>query len=200
MSLSKDEADKEARRRKIRQLEASLFPGGASSQGTVTTGLPELQRVGEYANQYGAAEQQHRRKKTGGMPSLRKHAKKMFFPDPRKNAINGGVASDEEDLLDSSVGSTSSSSSSESSSSTLDQSAAALPQAFKRQDSLLRKKLSTSSSNILLKSEVEQLDQSIRHLVKDPKQEVLENIKRRHGISRSPVSRRSFRERGLLFG
>ena len=38
-------AVKAARKKKIRQLEASLFGGGGSD---VTTGLPELQRVGEY--------------------------------------------------------------------------------------------------------------------------------------------------------
>ena len=39
-------AVKAARKKKIRQLEASLFGGGGSDD--VTTGLPELQRVGEY--------------------------------------------------------------------------------------------------------------------------------------------------------
>ena len=40
-------AVKAARKKKIRQLEASLFGGGNGSD-DVTTGLPELQRVGEY--------------------------------------------------------------------------------------------------------------------------------------------------------
>ena len=38
----------------------------------------------------------------------------------------------------------------------------------------------------VLRSEVEQLDDSIRHLVKDPKREVLENLKKRHGVTKSP--------------
>ena len=37
-----------------------------------------------------------------------------------------------------------------------------------------------------MRSEVEQLDDSIGHLVKDPKREVLENLKKRHGVSKSP--------------
>ena len=37
-----------------------------------------------------------------------------------------------------------------------------------------------------MRSEVEQLDDSISHLVKDPKREVLENLKKRHGVSKSP--------------
>jgi len=42
-----------------------------------------------------------------------------------------------------------------------------------------------SGSAGLLRSEVEQLDESLRTLKKDPKAEVLENLKRRHGVGRS---------------
>ena len=55
----------------------------------------------------------------------------------------------------------------------------------KQRSQSLRRTFSTDSKSIL-KSEVEQLDDSIKHLVKDPKAEVLENIKRRHGITKSP--------------
>ena len=65
-------AVKAARKKKIRQLEASLFGGGGGGS-EVTTGLPELQRVGEYSSTFGAAE---RRRSSGagqqGLPALKK--------------------------------------------------------------------------------------------------------------------------------
>ena len=33
---------------------------------------------------------------------------------------------------------------------------------------------------------IPQLDDSIGHLVRDPKREVLENLKKRHGVTKSP--------------
>ena len=52
---------KEARRRKIRQLEASLFGGATLSNSSypgddVIVGLPDLQNVDEFQSQFGQAE------------------------------------------------------------------------------------------------------------------------------------------------
>ncbi len=178
-------AAKEARRRKIKQLEASLFGGDAANKGT--TGLPELQRVGEYSAQYGLAE---RRKKESALPSIRKTAKKMFFPDPRRTgkgyeALNH---SDEEteQLIDSAVTDGESGDDNRARSHTNSHSNG---RRQSQQGAGHRRSSSTTTSANLLRSEVEQLDQSIKHLISDPKQEVIDNIKRRHGVnsmSRSP--------------
>ena len=83
--MEDSEETKEARRRKIKQLEASLFGGGGPTQAReMVTGLPDLQRVDEYAARYALAEQQ--KKKSSGLPSLKKQAKKLFFPDPRSSS------------------------------------------------------------------------------------------------------------------
>ncbi len=187
MDQSSSEAEKEARRQKIKQLEASLFGG---TQDSVTTGLPELQRVDEYSAQFGLAERTKPRRKESALPNLKKQAKKIFFPDParRKGEKSGGkgyealVHSDndeeEEDFILED-----------------DRAVVASPQQQQQQQqqpsqalfkSRRRSSATTTNSTNLLKSEVEQLDHSIKHLVSDPKKEVLENLKKRHGFSRSP--------------
>ena len=62
-----EEAAKEARRRKIRQLEASLFGQQEKDFSDVITGLPELQKVDEYSSRFGQAEQ----RKKSALPTLR---------------------------------------------------------------------------------------------------------------------------------
>ena len=184
--MAESEAVKEARRKKIKQLEASLFNG---QENDVVTGLPELQRVNEYSTKYGHAE----RKKTS-LPSLKKQAKevkKIFFPDPRKPAFSrlkspGLSASDEEDLLESSGSSHSSYHPPDESGGTTP-GLLPSPMSTPSLDSLQpRKKAASSTSNTILKSEVEQLDESIKQLVADPKQEILEKLRKRHGFPRSP--------------
>ena len=69
MAASELDSVKEARRRKIRQLEASLFGATGIAGDEATTGLPELQRVNEYAAQFGHAEQ---RKNKTNLPSLQR--------------------------------------------------------------------------------------------------------------------------------
>ena len=78
--MAETDETKEARRQKIKQLEASLFGGNVPTQSReMVTGLPDLQRVDEYSVRYGLAEQ---RKKSSALPSLKKQAKKLFgcFP------------------------------------------------------------------------------------------------------------------------
>ena len=72
------EAEREARRKKIKALEASLFDSN-STAGVLTAGLPELQKVGEYENSFGFAEKKAK-KKSAGLPALKNRAKKIFFP------------------------------------------------------------------------------------------------------------------------
>ena len=63
-------AVKAARKKKIRQLEASLFGGVGGSD--VTTGLPELQRVGEYNSTFNTAERRSKASSGSGLPALKK--------------------------------------------------------------------------------------------------------------------------------
>ncbi len=180
-----DEAAKEARRRKIRQLEASLFDQGSS----LVTGLPELQRVDEYTAQYGLAERTKAvQGPLKGLPALKKNAKRVFLPDPRKKKTH--KSEDDEDLLlkNQEFASPDTASSGEGDvepliSGTPSKTGERPGQPLPRR----HWSLSGSGSQNLLKSEVAQLDESIRHLVTDPKKEVLENIKRRHNVKgRSP--------------
>ena len=194
----RDDSAKAARKKKIQQLEASLF-GKEGGQGA-TTALPELQKVDEYASYGGKAE----RKKTSALPALRKPIveRKTFFSIGGRNNRRGS-RSDEEELLDSSGGSGGGSSSRETpveggSGSTLGTPPALVPPPPPTAQSragdvaaaaaapMRRKSIGGQTAHTLLKSEVEQLDDSIRHLVADPKAEVLENIKKRHGIKKSP--------------
>ena len=72
---------REARRKKIQELEASLFGGENGTNRNVITGLPELQNVNEYSQGFGQAE----KRKTSALPTLKKEAvKKFFMPDPGK--------------------------------------------------------------------------------------------------------------------
>ena len=145
--------------------------------------MPELQRVDEYSAKFGQAEQ----RKTSALPSLKRQAKevkKIFFPNPGKQfsrlkSPSGFSASDEEDLLESSGSSTNSQNERIATPGSLLPSPLQTPN--QRQQNPIRK-----SSSTILKSEVEELDQSIKHLVKNPKEEVIDNIRKRHGISRSP--------------
>jgi hypothetical protein len=194
----KDDSARAARRRKIKQLEASLFGGGggggdgSAGTGGVTTGLPELQRVGEYSLEFGKAE----RKKSSGLPKLRKiktpAERRPLFPSSK---FGPGSRSDEEELLDSSGGSGSLRTTPPCLSDPIPPPALPLPpptaQSTRVVDAVIMRRRRSSlgggqTAQNLLRSEVEQLDDSIRHLVKDPKLEVLENMKRRHGISKSP--------------
>ena len=67
---------KEARRRKLRQLEASLFTQDPGLDSSVITGLPELQRVDEYADRFGQAE---KKKKGSALPALKVGFKMVRF-------------------------------------------------------------------------------------------------------------------------
>ena len=56
--MSEDKRAREERRRKIRELEASLF--GASTADAFKVDLPELKKVDEYSTKFGKAERQKR--------------------------------------------------------------------------------------------------------------------------------------------
>ena len=175
-------AVKAARKKKIRQLEASLFGGGGSDG--VTTGLPELQRVDEYNSQFNTADRRNKPAAAAagsGLPALKRapvdRRKKFFASAKNKLGLGAGPRptsrSDEEELLESS----------EESATTPESSGPMPPPPSTAQGDAARR---GSLGANFLRSEVEQLDDSIKHLVKDPKREVLENLKRRHGVTKSP--------------
>ena len=171
-------AVKAARKKKIRQLEASLFGGGGGDG--VTTGLPELQRVDEYNSHFNTADQRNKSAAAGsGLPALKRapvdRGKKFFATAKNKLGLNAGARatsrSDEEELLESSEESV-----------TTPEKNGPMPLPPSTAQAARRGSLGAN----ILRSEVEQLDDSIKHLVKDPKREVLENLKRRHGVTKSP--------------
>ena len=172
-------AVKAARKKKIRQLEASLFGGGGGGS-DVMTGLPELQRVDEYNSTFNTAERRSKPSSGSGsgLPALKKAPAVMrngFAAAKSRFGIGHRPTSqsDEEELIESS-----------------DESAAAPeshpPPALHPPPPTAQKEAARRGSFGILRSEVEQLDDSIRHLVKDPKREVLENLKKRHGVTKSP--------------
>ena len=183
---SSSAAVKAARKKKIRQLEASLFGGGGGGGSDVTTGLPDLKTVDEYNSTFNTAERRSKTSSSGsGLPALKKApAERRNLFAAAKNRF-GSIAgprptsrSDEEELLESSD-----------ESATPDFNPPPVPPPplnppppTAQRDPARR----GSFGGGVLRSEVEQLDDSIRHLVKDPKREVLENLKRRHGVTKSP--------------
>ena len=108
--MSDDKRAREDRRRKIRELEASLF--GASNTDTQKVDLPELKNVDEYSTKFGRAERQKRYtspsvddylpKKPPTVSKISKSRHKSTKKDDRKNLLSDNDEDDDEENYDAS--------------------------------------------------------------------------------------------------
>ena len=152
MATSQDEKD--ARRRKIRELEASLFNNEWTSE---KTDLPQLKNVNEYSIRYGNAEpaQNHPRPKSIKQikrpSSIFKMRKKSKDTSNNFDKIPLIVDDDDADAIDN--------------------------------DNDFYDPKKVSKTQKLLKSEVEQLDEAFNRIFQEePSQSVIENLKKKHGL------------------
>ena len=158
---------KKKRRRKIKELEATLF--GADNEWTNTTDLPKVKNVHEYANRFGEATMRSqlplprlktapRRHKKGPSLMLGRRKKRDEF-----DAIP--LIRDDEDQED-----------------TTEQYEAA---AEKEKSTRLM-----SRTQRILKSEVEQLDEAFSRIFnEEPQKRVINNLKKKHGIRSSTTQK-----------
>ena len=157
MDAAAGEAEaKKKRRRKIKELEATLF--GADNEWTNTTDLPKVKNVHEYANRFGEATMRSqlplprlktapRRHKKGPSLMLGRRKKRDEF-----DAIPL-IRDDEED--------------------TTEQHEAAMQKSTRPM----------SRTQRILKSEVEQLDEAFSRIFnEEPQKRVINNLKKKHGI------------------
>ncbi|TRY74541.1 hypothetical protein TCAL_16822 [Tigriopus californicus] len=175
---SSDNDQREARKKKLRELEASLFGATNNWNNNVITGLPELQNVGEYSGSgFGKAE---RRKSSALSTLLKPVTPKGLFTNPKRPQSKGNYSqlleSEDDDEDDEALSSSGSSSA-----------FIGTPPPLKPIPATTKeRRKSSSTTSTLLRSEVQELDQSLQWIEHNPKQQVLDNIKRRHGITRSP--------------
>lgn len=176
MASSDTNEQREARKKKLRELEASLFGATNNWNNNAITGLPELQNVGEYSGSgFGNAE---RRKNSALSTILKPMTPKGLFTNPKRPQSKGSYSQLLESEDDEDEGLSSSGSSA---------AFIGTPPPLKPiPTSTTERRKSSSTSSTLLRSEVQELDQSLQWIEHNPKQQVLDNLKRRHGITRSP--------------
>ena len=102
--MSDDSKVREERRRKIRELETSLF--GASNTDTFNVDLPELKNVDEYTTKFGKAERQKRYqsppiedylpKKPSTVLKMSKSKHRSTRDDDRKNLLSDNEVEDDD--------------------------------------------------------------------------------------------------------
>ncbi len=166
----------EQRKKKIKELEAQLF-GGGYDWNTAKTDLPELKNVDEYTSKYGHAEA----KRPDRLPRLRTAPKKahhsIFKPSLRKNSSKNQDTFDAIPLVDDDE------EAEKYNDLFADQQQVFEPESRKK-SSLGGRRLSRplSKAQRLLKSEVDQLDEAFGKIFQEPKENVIENLKKRHGL------------------
>lgn len=188
------EAAREERKKKIRELEATLF-GADNDWISHKTDLPELQSVDEYASKYGFAEakkpqtQKLPRLKTANKPSAflktinrvrsssLNHQEAVFDGIPLINDDDDDDDDEEEDVNGHDPNNKDQQ---------LQEADNAIREATKRRQEGKKKKdgrPTMSKAQRLLKSEVEQLDQAFGKIFyEEPHQSVIDNLKKRHGL------------------
>ena len=148
--------EKEARRKKIRELESSLFNNEWTSERT--TDLPTLKNVDEYASAYGLAQTQKQPSRPKSLKPIKRPSSLFKMRRPKSKETFDEIPLIEDDDDEEEEDGEQDGSVSESS-----------------------KKLSKSQK--LLKSEVEQLDQAFSKIFNDePALNVIENLKKKHGL------------------
>ena len=149
--------EKEARRKKIRELESSLFNNEWTSERT--TDLPTLKNVDEYASTYGLAQTQKQPSRPKSLKPIKRPSSLFKMRRPKSKETFDEIPLIEDDDDDNEEGD------------------------GDQDGSVSESSKKLSKSQKLLKSEVEQLDQAFSKIFNDePALNVIENLKKKHGL------------------